>query len=119
MIRHRFWLGALLLLVLNGSVFAADDYQESSRLYKEGKRAEALERVNAFLAQHPRDSRARFLKGVILAEQNKSAEAIVVFTELTEEYPELPEPYNNLAVLYANQGDYEKARKSLEMAIRT
>src|SRR5512133_1693215 len=100
MIRHRFRLGALLLLILlSGSVFAADDYQESSRLYKEGKRADALERVNAFLAQHPRDSRARFLKGVILAEQNKSAEAITVFTELTEEYPELPEPYNNLAVL--------------------
>ena len=42
-----------------------------------------------------------------------------MFTELTEEYPELPEPYNNLAVLYAGQGDYDKARKALEMAIRT
>jgi len=113
----------LLLVALGGAVcdtsFAADDYQESSRLYKDGKRAEALERINAFIAQHPKDARARFLKGVILAEQNKNVEAIAVFNDLTEEYPELPEPYNNLAVLYANQGDYEKARKALEMAIRT
>src|SRR5690349_15236952 len=113
----------LLMLAAGGAVcgmsFAADEYQEGSRLYKEGKRAEALERVNAFIAQHPKDARARFLKGVILAEQNKNAEAITVFTDLSEEYPELPEPYNNLAVLYANQGDYDKARKALEMAIRT
>src|SRR4051794_6430796 len=113
----------LLLIALGGAVCgtssAADDYQESSRLFKEGKRAEALERINAFIAQHPKDARARFLKGVILAEQNKNVEAIAVFNDLTEEYPELPEPYNNLAVLYANQGDYEKARKALELAIRT
>jgi tetratricopeptide (TPR) repeat protein len=41
------------------------------------------------------------------------------FPELTEDYPELPEPYNNLAVLYAAQADYERAKNSLEMAIRT
>src|SRR5689334_20887959 len=114
---------ALLLIALGGAVcgtaFPADDYQEASRLYKDGKRADALDRVNAYLAQHAKDARARFLKGVILAEQNKNTEAIAVFNELTEDYPELPEPYNNLAVLYANQGDYEKARKALEMAIRT
>ena len=56
---------------------------------------------------------------MILTEQNKTDDAIKVFTELTEDYPELPEPYNNLAVLYATQGEYDKARKALEMAIRT
>jgi len=109
----------LLMFVASAPVSAADDYQEASRLFKDGRRSEALERVNAFLAQHSKDARARFLKGVILTEQGKSDEAIKVFTELTAEYPELPEPYNNLAVLYAGQGDYEKARKALEMAIRT
>jgi tetratricopeptide (TPR) repeat protein len=42
-----------------------------------------------------------------------------VFTALTEDYPELPEPYNNLAVLYASQGNYEKAKSALELAIHT
>ena len=50
---------------------------------------------------------------------NKPDSAIAVFTELTEAYPELPEPYNNLAVLYANQNNFEKARNALEMVIRT
>jgi ketosteroid isomerase-like protein len=31
----------------------------------------------------------------------------------------LPEPYNNLAVLYAGQNQFDKARTALEMAIRT
>ena len=60
-----------------------------------------------------------FLKGLILTEQNKPNDAIKVFTDLSQDYPELPEPYNNLAVLYASQGQYDKARNSLEMAIRT
>jgi tetratricopeptide (TPR) repeat protein len=124
MTTHRIETAVLILfLTLGGAVcgpsIAADEYQESARLYKDGRRAEALERINAFIAQHPKDARARFLKGVILAEQNRNSEAIAVFNELTEDYPELPEPYNNLAVLYAGQGDYEKARKALEMAIRT
>jgi Tfp pilus assembly protein PilF len=61
----------------------------------------------------------RFLRGVILTEQGKTDDAITVFTRLTEDYPELPEPYNNLAVLYASQSQFDKARASLEMAIRT
>jgi tetratricopeptide (TPR) repeat protein len=46
-------------------------------------------------------------------------EAMAVFSALSEDYPELPEPYNNLAVVYAQQKQYEKARTALEMAIRT
>ncbi len=96
-----------------------DGYQEASQLFKQGKQAAALEKIETVLAVNPKDARARFLKGLILTEQNKSQEAIKVFTALTEDYPELPEPYNNLAVLYAAQGQYEQARKALEMAIRT
>lgn len=61
----------------------------------------------------------RFIKGMILSEQGKSADAINVFQKLTEDYPELPEPYNNLAVLHASAGNYDKARVALERAIRT
>ena len=69
-----------------------------------------MERVNGYLASRPKDARGRFLKGLILTEQNKPNEAIKVFTDLSQDYPELPEPYNNLAVLYASQGQYDKAR---------
>jgi tetratricopeptide (TPR) repeat protein len=61
----------------------------------------------------------RFHKGLILTEQKKTMDAIRVFSSLTEDYPDLPEPYNNLAVLYASQGQYDKAKGALEAAIRT
>ena len=97
----------------------SDDYQEAAKLFRAGQHAQALERVDGFLKANPKDARARFLRGLIFTEQNKPADAIKIFTGLTEDYPELPEPYNNLAVLYASQGQYDKARTALEMAIRT
>jgi tetratricopeptide (TPR) repeat protein len=110
---------ALLALALQCGWAVADNYDDASRLFKQGNHAAALEKIEAAIAANPRDARARFLKGLILTEQNKPNDAIKVFTALTDDYPELPEPYNNLAVLYASQGQYDKARKSLEMAIQT
>jgi len=107
------------LLPVSPAAAQADDLQEVNRLFKQRQYDRALERVDAYLATRPKDARARFTKGVILAEQNKTNDAIKVFIDLTQEFPELPEPYNNLAVLYASQGQYDKARNALEMAIRT
>jgi tetratricopeptide (TPR) repeat protein len=97
----------------------ADEAAEVTKLLRSGKHSEALIRVDAYLGRNPRDAQMRFLKGVILSEQNKLAEAITIFTKMTEDYPSLPEPYNNLAVLYAGNGQYEKARQALDAAIRT
>ncbi len=97
----------------------ADDYAEVSQLLSAGRTSEALSRTDQLLASRPRDPQLRFLRGVILAESGRSGEALTVFIKLTEDYPELPEPYNNLAVLYANQNQFDKARNTLEMAIRT
>jgi tetratricopeptide (TPR) repeat protein len=101
------------------AIAQTDDLQEVNQLIKQGQHDRALERVNAYLATRPKDARGRFIKGLIFTEQNKPAEAIKIFTELTQDFPELPEPHNNLAVLYASQGQYDKARAALEMAIRT
>src|SRR5918992_2001439 len=97
----------------------ADELQDAAKLLKAGQHREALERVNKALAAKPRDAQTRFLKGVILTEQGNTREAIDIFTRLTQDFPELPEPYNNLAVIYAAQGQYEKARAALEQSIRT
>jgi Flp pilus assembly protein TadD len=114
---QRAALGALLLC-FSFAAFA-DEVQDANKLFKQGQYAPALDKVNSFLVGKPKDAQARFLKGLILTEQNKAADAIKVFSALTDDYPELPEPYNNLAVLYAGQGQYEKAKIALEMAIRT
>lgn len=97
----------------------ADNLPEVQRLIKQGQYPQAMEKVDAYLSSRPKDAQGRFLKGLIYTEMNKPAEAIAVFTKLSEDYPELPEPYNNLAVLYAQQKQYDKARTALEMAIRT
>ena len=97
----------------------ADDYSDVNALVRAGKMAEALTKADQYLAAKPRDPQMRFLKGVIQTEAGKPAEAIATFTQITQDYPELPEPYNNLAVLYAGQSQFDKARAALEMAIRT
>jgi Flp pilus assembly protein TadD/ketosteroid isomerase-like protein len=97
----------------------SDDYAEVNRLMRAGQLTEALTKVDAYLAAKPKDPQMRFLKGVIQTEGGKPADAIATFSKLTEEFPELPEPYNNLAVLYAGQSQFDKARAALEMAIRT
>ena len=88
-------------------------------MLRSGQHQQALERVNKILAAKPRDAQARFLKGLILTEQGNTKEAVPIFQKLTEDFPDLPEPYNNLAVIYAAQGQYDKARASLEQSIRT
>jgi len=97
----------------------ANDVSDIGKLMHNGQYPEALSKTDAVLAKHPRDAQMRFVKGLILAEQNKAAEAIAIFSKLTEDFPDLPEPYNNLAVLYAANGQYDKARSALDMAIRT
>jgi tetratricopeptide (TPR) repeat protein len=96
----------------------ADDYGDVNQLMRSGKLAEALAKADQYLAAKPRDPQMAFLKGVVLGEQGRTADAIAAFTRLTENYPELPEPYNNLAVLYASQGQFDKARSALESAVR-
>jgi len=109
---------AALLLTASLPV-RANELQEVDKLYKQGNLPQALEKANNYLVTKPKDAQMRLYKGVILTEQNKVADAIKVFSSLSEDYPELPEPYNNLAVLYASQGQYEKAKNALELAIRT
>lgn len=111
---------ALVLGILLGSSAAhADDMQQANALLKAKRYPEALEHVNKAIAAKPQDPQARFLKGLILTEQGDTKDAIEVFQKLTQDYPDLPEPYNNLAVIYAGQGKYEKARAELEKSIRT
>lgn len=117
------WHGAavatsVVLLALASSA-QADPVQDISKSIRQGQHSQALEQADRYLASKPKDAQARFLKGIALTELNRPNDAIVVFQKLTEDFPELPEPYNNLAVIYAQQKQYEKAKAALEMAIRT
>src|SRR5665647_165469 len=118
--KHFSRLAALLasvLLLCASPVTHADEMADANLLFKQGQHGQALEKVNNYLASKPKDAQARFLKGLILTEDGKTADAIKIFSALTDDYPDLPEPHNNLAVLYASQGKYDKAKQLLEKAI--
>ncbi len=111
---------ALAALLAAGAAHA-DDYADVNQLLRAGKPADALARAEKYLAADAtkaRDPQMRFLKGVAQTDAGQKDEAIATFTKLIEEYPELPEPYNNLAVIYAGQNQLDKARTALEMAVR-
>ena len=92
--------------------------EQATRLAREGKPDAALSSLEASLKIHPRDPQLRFLYGVVMAEQKRTDDAIAVFEQLTQDFPELPEPHNNLAVVLAGRGDLDRARHALENAVR-
>ena len=115
------WSGAAVMLcsaLISPAAAAPEDAQaEIARLMQSGQLGEAMKRVDGALMMNPTNPRMRFSKGIILAQQGKPTEAIAVLLKLTEDHPDLPEPYNNLAVLYAANGQYESARIALDKAI--
>jgi Flp pilus assembly protein TadD len=80
--------------------------------------AVALTELDVRIKSNPRDVQAKFKRATILARIGRDNDAIDAFRELTQQYPELPEPYNNLAALLAKQGRLDEARVALETATR-
>ncbi len=99
-------------------VAVADDTPGIDSSIAQKQWASALTQLDARLKTNPRDVQAMFKRATVLARLNRDDDAIAAFTELTTAYPELPEPYNNLAALYAKHGRYEEARVALETAIK-
>lgn len=107
----------ILSSVLATSVSASNE--EIQRLIQQGSFEKALVLAEDQLSRNPDEIQTLFLKGLILARMDRLKESAIVFISLTEQHPELPEPYNNLAVVYAAMGDYDKAEEALRQAINT
>ena len=112
-------IAAAAIVFASAPVLAASVAEEAQSLLNQGNAADALRKVETHLQANPQDAQARFVRGLALVRLNRIEQAIRVFADLTRDYPQLPEPYNNLAVLYAQQGDYERARDALEAALAT
>ncbi len=78
---------------------------------------EALTTAEAMNKERPREPQARFLKTIVLTELGRDDEAQRELLTLVADYPELPEPHNNLATLYARKGEYGLAQRELELAL--
>lgn len=93
-------------------------YDQVERWINAGEWTLAIDEAQRWLAQEPRDPQMRFMRGVILQRQGHTEAARQAFVDLTRDFPELPEPYNNLAVIDAAAGKLAEARESLLMATR-
>ena len=111
-----------LLALIAGCVMShasvADTPEEVRALLASGDLLSALVRAQAGVAARPGDAQSRFVLGVVLMDLGRDEQALVVFNELSQTYPELPDPLNNIALLQARAGQLEPARQSLEAALR-
>ncbi|GGP18296.1 nuclear transport factor 2 family protein [Silvimonas iriomotensis] len=109
---------SLIFCMMAGHALAGD-FEDIQQLLKARQYKSVVDRADSYLVKNPKDAQIRFLRAIALTELGRNDEAIKAFTLLTEDYPQLPEPYNNLAVLYAQQNQLDKARTALMMAIQT
>lgn len=91
--------------------------RDIQQLVSASKLEEALAAVNRYLEVNSQDGSMQFLKAQVLTRLGKTDDAIATLENLTERFPEMVAPYNNLAVLYASQNRLDDARKVLEMAV--
>jgi tetratricopeptide (TPR) repeat protein len=107
-----------LLAALAGMPARADDLTAAQRLWLAGQKSQAVEQVEQALARTPDDLQLRFALGVMRMELGERAKALAIFTRLTQDFPDLADPYNNLAVLHAAAGELDEAKAALEQALR-
>jgi len=113
------YLPAVVLLIAAAAAGAQQqEVREIDKLFRGGDSALAMQRVDKAIADKPRDAGLRFQRAVMLTELKRTDEAIDALNRLIEDFPDLPEPYNNLAVLMAAQGRIDGARELLETALR-
>jgi Flp pilus assembly protein TadD len=111
-------LAALLFGPAGWASAQAQDTHEVERLFRSGESEQAMQKADRAIVERPRDASMRFLRAVMLSELHRTADAMDAFNRLIEDFPDLPEPYNNLAVLHAAQGQIDRARELLESALR-
>ena len=114
----NFFLAVGLSCFLLTSVNYAD-INSAKNLFENGRIDSALVELDNVIYAKPDSAEARFLKGVALQALDRNDEAIEVYTNLAKDFPELPEPYNNLAVLFAEKSEFDKAEDALRAAIKT
>ena len=112
----KHYLIILCWLLASPVVFAADSMQQ---LIVQKQYAKAIHSGEQTLRQTPNDSNTRFLTAYAYQMTGKSDRAIKMYEDLIRDEPQLPEPRNNLAMIFLEQGDYDRASLLLVSAINT
>jgi len=98
--------------------FKGTPHAEVQKAMGQRKWPQALEQVDTYLLERPRDPQMRFWRAHLLDLLNRPDEAFAVYEELAQDYPEFPEVQNNLGVMYAARGNWGQAKLAFEQALR-
>jgi Flp pilus assembly protein TadD len=115
-----FNIGLSILIIVAAVSVSAQELAELDtiqRLASQGQWQTAIEQLDKRIATNSNDFESRFLKGLLLLQQNDTAGAREIFFNITQQFPHLPEAHNNLAAIYATEGKYELARQTLLNAV--
>ena len=110
----------LILLLLNTQLSISKEINvEDIKSMVLSSPSRALVEIDLLLEFSPNNHNLLFLRAVTLTKLEKKDLAIETYNSLIEKFPNLPEPYNNLAVLYAEQNRLLEAKEVLEKALQT
>lgn len=93
-------------------------YQAAESLAANGNPDLALKQLEARLATAPDDAKAAYLKGLILMQLGRGEDAERWFKMMQSNFPNLPQPYNALAVIYSGRKDWPAAQQVLEALLK-
>ena len=105
------------MLWLMAQMALADAYSDVQRLISNQQWAKAQTQIDQHLKVRPQDPQMRLLLSRVQEGQGQTDAAMATLLELTQAYPELPEPHNNLAAVYVRARRYDEALASLKRAI--
>ena len=88
------------------------------KLVKARQFPQAIDLIDSRLKKTPQNVQLRFLKARLQLELKEYDQAKKTLITITQQFPELPEPYNNLAAIAANQDKWIEARDYLELALK-
>ena len=115
---HRILYIAIFILS-TGPLLAATSVQDIQLLLDKKLYVQAARSGEQLLQKHSGDPDIEFLTAYAYQMSQQSGKAARYYQELIREYPELPEPRNNLAMIYLSNGDYDRASELLVNAINT
>ena len=106
-------------LLVTESAMAAASVKELQQLIAQGNFTTAAQSGEQLLQQNNEHTRTRFLTAYAYQMSAQIDKAIVLYQGLIADNPSMPEPRNNLAMIYLEQGDYDRASQLLVEAINT
>jgi tetratricopeptide (TPR) repeat protein len=113
------FVAIILCLLVPGTALAAASVPQMQQLITQKRFVDAASTGEQLLGQNPRHSQARFLTAYAYQMSAQTDQAIRLYQSLIKDNPQLPEPRNNLAMIYLAQGDYDRASQLLVEALNT